>query len=132
MQTKAANNARDQADGLINFMRFDLRDKLQPIGRLNVLEDVARKAKEYLDRLPKDLVTPQRLREQGAMLCNLGDVLEAQGKLQEALALYQQSLNIRRALAEQDKHNAGWQQDLSRIYGRLAMSCVPRASSRKR
>jgi cell division protein FtsB len=32
---KAANNARDQADGLINFMLFDLRDKLMPIGRLN-------------------------------------------------------------------------------------------------
>jgi tetratricopeptide (TPR) repeat protein len=43
----------------------------------------------------------------------VGGVLEAQGKLQEALDSYQQSLNIRRTLAEQDKSNAGWQRDLS-------------------
>jgi hypothetical protein len=45
---KRANDARDQADGLINFMLYDLRDKLEPIGRIDVLDDVV-KAKEYLD-----------------------------------------------------------------------------------
>jgi eukaryotic-like serine/threonine-protein kinase len=45
---KKANAARDQADGLINFMLYDLRDKLEPIGRLDVLDDVAKKAKGYL------------------------------------------------------------------------------------
>ena len=55
---KRANDARYQADGLINFMLYDLRDKLEPIGRLDVLDDVAKKAKEYLDRLPKELVIP--------------------------------------------------------------------------
>jgi hypothetical protein len=40
---KKANDARDQADGLINFMLYDLRDKLEPIGRLDVLNDVAKK-----------------------------------------------------------------------------------------
>jgi eukaryotic-like serine/threonine-protein kinase len=44
--SKAANDARDQADGLITFMLHDLRDKLKPIGRLDVLDDVAKKAKE--------------------------------------------------------------------------------------
>ena len=33
--------------------RHHLRDKLEPIGRLDVLDDVAKKAKESLDRLPK-------------------------------------------------------------------------------
>src|SRR4029077_20413560 len=91
MQTTAANNARDQADGLINFMLYDLRDKLQPIGRLDVLDDVAKRAKEYLDRLPKELVTPLPLDQQETMLSNLSNVLVAQGKLQEALEAYQQS-----------------------------------------
>jgi len=40
-------------------------------------------------------------------------VLEAQGKLPEALDAYQQSLDFRRRMAEQDKSNAGWQRDLS-------------------
>ena len=37
------------------------------------------------------------------MLNNLGDVLVTQGKLQEALDAYQQSLAIAKRLAEQDK-----------------------------
>ena len=65
---KKANDARDQADGLIDFMLYDLRDKLEPIGRLDVLDDVAKKAKEYFDRLPKELVTASRLEEQTGML----------------------------------------------------------------
>ena len=32
---RQADQARDQADGLINFVLHDLRDKLQPIGRLD-------------------------------------------------------------------------------------------------
>ena len=42
----------------------------------------------------------------------VGGVLVAQGKLQEALDAYQQSLRIRQILAEQDKSNSGWQRDL--------------------
>jgi class 3 adenylate cyclase/tetratricopeptide (TPR) repeat protein len=111
-----ANDARDQADGLIDFMLHDLRDKLQSIGRLDVLDDVAQKAKEYLDRLPKELVTPSRLKQQAAMLGNLGDVRVAQGKLTEALEAYQEYLSIMKRLVEQDRSNSSWQQDLLASY----------------
>src|SRR6201995_3644208 len=113
---RKANDARDQADGLIDFMLHDLRDKLQLIGRLDVLDDVAQKAKEYLDRLPKELVTPSRLKQQGAMLGNLGDVRVAQGKLPEALEAYQEYLSIMKSLVEQDRSNSSWQQDLLTSY----------------
>jgi eukaryotic-like serine/threonine-protein kinase len=118
-QTKAAEYARDQADGLINFMLYDLRDRLQPIGRLDVLDDVAKKAKEYLDRLPKELVTASRLEQQAVLRNNLGDVLVLQGKLAEALGVYQQGLALAKRLAEQDKTNSGWQRDLLRSYWRV-------------
>ena len=42
----------------------------------------------------------------------VGEVLVAQGKLQEALEACQQSLAIAKRLAEQDKTNSGWQRDL--------------------
>jgi hypothetical protein len=67
-----AESARDQGDRLINFMLFDLRDKLQPIGRLDVLDGVAEKAKRYLDSLPKELITAPRLRQQAVIRGNLG------------------------------------------------------------
>ena len=33
-----------------------LRDKLKPIGRFDALGDVVKRAKEYLDGLPKELL----------------------------------------------------------------------------
>jgi tetratricopeptide (TPR) repeat protein len=116
---KQANEMREQAEGLINFMLLYLRDKLEPIGRLDLLDDVAKKAKKYLDTLPKELVTAARLEQQTGMLENLGDVRVAQGKLQEALDAYQQGLAIAKRLAEEDKSNAGWQRDLSVSYNKV-------------
>jgi tetratricopeptide (TPR) repeat protein/class 3 adenylate cyclase/tRNA A-37 threonylcarbamoyl transferase component Bud32 len=116
---KNANDARDQADGLIDFMLYDLRDKLKPLGRLDVLDDVAKKAKEYLDGLPKELMTTSRLQQQANMLDNLGDVRVAQGKLQDALNAYQQALALAHRLAEQDQSNLGWQRGLSVSYDRV-------------
>lgn len=109
---RQANDARNQADGLINFMLTDLQNKLKPIGRLDVLDDVARRASEYLAGLPKELVTPSRLRQQSWMLNNLGNVLRAQGKLDEALKVYQQDLTIAKRLSDQDKPDAGLQGDV--------------------
>ena len=43
----------------------------------------------------------------------VGDVLVAQGRLEEALGAYQDSLAIAQHLAEQDPSHAGWQRDLS-------------------
>jgi tetratricopeptide (TPR) repeat protein len=116
---KKVNAAREQADGLIDFMLYDLRDKLEPIGRLDVLDDVAEKAKGYLDRLPKELVTASGLEQQTGMLANLGDVRIAQGKLQDAVDAYQQGLAIAQRLAEQDKSNTGWQRNLSASYEKV-------------
>jgi hypothetical protein len=115
----SANHARDQADGLINFMLYDLRDKLEPTGRLDVLDDVAKKAKEFLDAQPKEPVPASRLEQQAGMLNNLGDVLVAQGKLQEAFDAYQQSLNIRKRLVDADKLDPPRQRDLSVSYEKV-------------
>jgi hypothetical protein len=43
----------------------------------------------------------------------VGGILEARGMVPEALGAYQQSLNIRRSLAAQDKSNPESQRDLS-------------------
>ena len=49
----------------------------------------------------------------------LGPVLEAQGKLTEAQAAFEEALAISRRLAEQDPNNAGWQSDLAVAHNRL-------------
>ena len=50
----------------------------------------------------------------------VGDVLQAQGKLEAALAEFEQYLVISRRLVEQDPSNAVWQRDLELVYSRLA------------
>ena len=50
----------------------------------------------------------------------LGDVLVAQGKLDEALKSYRDSLAIRERLAASDRSNTDWQRDLSVAYGNIA------------
>jgi tetratricopeptide (TPR) repeat protein len=42
-----------------------------------------------------------------------------QGKLQDTLDAYQQSLAIAKSLAEQDKSNSGWQRDLAVSYSKV-------------
>ena len=110
---KEATDARDQADGLINFMLHDLRDKLVPVGRVDVLAGVAEKAKEYLEKQPTNVLTTPRLLQRELMFSNLGDVLVAQGKLQDALSAYQEGLKFMTRLTEQDKSNADWQRKLA-------------------
>jgi eukaryotic-like serine/threonine-protein kinase len=115
-QAKAADTARDQADGLINYMLGDLRDKLKPIGRLKILGDVANKAKAYLEGLPSEQMTSGRLRQRAVMLSNLGDVLKDKGELPEALDAYEQSLRIKKHLADQAPSDARLQGDLAAGY----------------
>ena len=42
---------------MINYMLFDLRAKLQPIGRLALLDKVVKKAGEYFEKLPSKEVS---------------------------------------------------------------------------
>jgi tetratricopeptide (TPR) repeat protein len=51
---------------------------------------------------------------------NVGDVLVAQGKLDEALKAYRDSLPIRERLAAADRSNTEWQRDLAVSYAKLA------------
>jgi tetratricopeptide (TPR) repeat protein len=115
----AANGARDAADDLISAMLFRLRGRLEPIGRLDLLDEVGDAANEYLDQLPMHEMTDSRFRMRSVTLGIKGDVLRAQGKLPEALAAYQQGLAIAKRLADQDPSNAGWQRDLATAYDRM-------------
>jgi tetratricopeptide (TPR) repeat protein len=114
-----ANHAHDLADGLINFMLFDLSQKLSAIGRLDILDDVGKKAQDYLQKLPKDVITKSRQQQESAVLLNLGDIYRLRGNVEKAHTAYQQSLEIIRRLAEQDPTNRGWQSDLSKSYERV-------------
>ena len=50
-----ATQRREQAEDLIEFMLGDLHDKLEPIGRLEVLDDVGRRLWTTSPPCPKEI-----------------------------------------------------------------------------
>jgi tetratricopeptide (TPR) repeat protein len=71
---------------------------------------------------------PKRLRRNAERRKNRRGLLRLtdQGKLPEALEIYQHSLITAKALAEQDKSNSRWQWDLSLCYQNLGDVLVAR------
>ena len=112
-----AQAARERAEELVNFLLFDLRDRLAPIGRLDLMAEVNRRVEEYYQAMGSS--SREQERRRGVHFNNQGDMLLAEGKLPEARKAYESSLAIAERLAKQDPGNAEWQRDLSVSYNKV-------------
>jgi tetratricopeptide (TPR) repeat protein len=95
---------RVQAEGLIRFMLGDLRSKLEPLGRLDVLDAVGNEAMTYFAQLG-NLGTEQELLARAMALRQIGEVRFRQGQLPSASEAFEQSLTIARSLRSQAPDN---------------------------
>jgi tetratricopeptide (TPR) repeat protein/tRNA A-37 threonylcarbamoyl transferase component Bud32 len=95
--------ARDDAEELMGFILQDLYGGLQPLGRLDLLAEVAGQALDYYtsENLGGEMTDAGLLRRSLA-LRNLGGVFEDQGQLEAAEAAYRGSLGIAERLAARD------------------------------
>jgi len=112
-QRALAAEHRAEAEDLMDFMVFDLKDRLEPMGRLDLLETVARKANDYYagrSELDDDAERHRR----GAALINIGDVLRTQGDVTAALRAYREALGMAQQLVDAEPGNQDWQRDLAR------------------
>jgi tetratricopeptide (TPR) repeat protein len=82
---------RQQGEKLIGFMLGTLRSKLEPIGKLDVLDSVGDEAMSYFAALGTR-GTPQEMLDRAKALRQIGDVRFNEGHLPEALVAFQQSL----------------------------------------
>ena len=96
--------SKGEAEGLMDFMLFDLSDKLRPIGRIKVLEAVAKKARDYYQARP-ELGSVADQRRRAASLLNLGTVLQDEGDSAGARAELAASLAITDQLLAADPQN---------------------------
>ncbi len=97
-QRRAAEQSRGDAEDLMDFMMVELRDKLEPLGRLALLEPMVKKAMAYY-AARGDGVSEADLGKRGQAHLNIGDVLRAEGDLTAALAEYRAALALRERLA---------------------------------
>ncbi len=104
-----AEQRRTQAEELISYMVGDLREKLEPIGRLEILDDVGNRALAYFAAVPASELTEDELFKRSQALAQLGQVRMAQGNLVAAMKPFEESLLLARDLAARDTANTEWQ-----------------------
>jgi tetratricopeptide (TPR) repeat protein len=92
-QRAAAESHRADAEDLMGFMLGDLREKLQPVGKLDLLDTVASKARDYYKNRPETTDAGDLLRRATAHR-NLGDVILNHNDTPGALAEYRAALAL--------------------------------------
>ena len=90
----ARDEARDQrreAEGLIGFMLGDLRDKLEPLGRLDLMDSVGARALAYYEGQDKSDLSDEALAQRSRALTLMGEMAFARGDLDGALRRYREA-----------------------------------------
>ena len=88
----AAREQRRQAEGLVAFMVGDLRDKLEPIGRLDALDGVGSRVLAYYSNQDTSDLTDDALLQRSKALNLMAEVAFNRGNLGEAEQLYRQAM----------------------------------------
>jgi tetratricopeptide (TPR) repeat protein len=88
----AAREQRREAESLIGFMLGDLKDKLEPIGRLDALDGVGAKVLAYYQKEGTAELSDAALMQRSRALSLMAEVATKRGDLQGALPLYRAAL----------------------------------------
>lgn len=111
-----AEQRRRQAENLIDFLLGDLRAELQPIGKLDILDQVGDEAMEYFSAVAEEQLSPEELANYSKALHQIGQVRFALGKIPEATEAFGESLTMAKRLAASDPQNADWQFQLGQSH----------------
>ena len=86
-----AEQQRAQAEGLIEFMIGDLRKKLEPVGRLEVMDSVGEKALQYYAGQKLETLDANALGRRARALHLIGEIHDLRGQLDEAYKVFEQA-----------------------------------------
>ena len=89
----AARDQRREAEGLIGFMLGDLRDKLEPIGRLDALDGVGSRVLAYYQKQDKAVLSDAALSQRSRALSLMAEVTTARGDSDGAFKLYREAMS---------------------------------------
>lgn len=99
---KDAEFQRDEAQSLVEFMLTDLRQRLDAVGRLDILDTVAGRLLESYDKQDLAALDPDSLGRRARVLLLLGEVEGTRGKLDAALARYKEAAAATEELLRRD------------------------------
>lgn len=88
----AAREQRRQAETLIEFMVGDLKDKLEPIGKLDVLDGVGSRVLAYYSRQHASELSDDALVQRSRALSLMAQVADSRGQTDVAVRLYREAM----------------------------------------
>ena len=88
----AARDQRRKAETLVSFMLGDLRQKLEPIGRLDALDGVGSRALDYFQDQDKSELSDDALLQRSKALTLMGEVANLRGDLDGAQRRYREAM----------------------------------------
>ncbi|MES2327025.1 MAG: TIR domain-containing protein [Pseudomonadota bacterium] len=91
---QARNEAREQrrdAEGLVAFMLGDLKDKLEPIGRLDALDGVGSRVLAYYSKQNTGELSDDALTQRSGALSLMAQVANLRGDIDGSLRLYREA-----------------------------------------
>jgi len=87
----AAEKQRAQAEGLVAFMLGNLRSELQPIGRLDLLDLIAKRTLAYYSAQKPNTLDADSLARRAKALHLIGQVYDLRGKFDAAQSVYEKA-----------------------------------------
>jgi eukaryotic-like serine/threonine-protein kinase len=113
---RIAEQRRQQAEELISFMLGDVRGKLEPLGKLELLDDVGQKALDYFASVPESELSDEELARRAKALYQIGDVRIKQGNLIAAMKAFEQAVALSEGLVARHPQNTEWLETLSQSH----------------
>ena len=101
-----ARQQRQSAESLIGFMLGDLREKLEPIGRLDALDAVGTRALAYYEKQDKSDLSDEALAQRSRALTLMGEIAQTRGDTSGALKRYEEALATTSEALRRDPDNA--------------------------
>ena len=89
----AADEHRRAAESLVGFMLGDLREKLEPLGRLDVLDSVGTRALAYYEEQNTSALSDESLLQRSKALTMMGEIATSRGDFSTALRLYREAFD---------------------------------------
>ncbi len=89
-----AEQARGEAEKLIVYLLDDFYLELEPVGRLDIVAELAKRALDYYSALPPELRTPETNRNRALALVRYGAVLRNQSKLDESQKALSEAVDV--------------------------------------
>lgn len=102
---ESAERSRQQAEDLIGFMLGDLRARLEPVGRLDVLDAVGEKAMHYFASDAAGASTDATVAARARALRQIGEIRVQQGRLADAAPSFAAALVLAQDLAQHRPHD---------------------------